>query len=74
MSRFGANFLRELPRRCKVEGQDPPDVQFNPSGYLFLASESGAQQLLANRDVQMLVFLISLLLQINKFNILGSVE
>ncbi|XP_059470813.1 FAD-dependent oxidoreductase domain-containing protein 1-like [Neocloeon triangulifer] len=53
MSQFGAKFLRELPRRCGIEGMDPPDVQFHPQGYLFLATESGAEQLTLNHDVQM---------------------
>jgi FAD-dependent oxidoreductase domain-containing protein 1 len=53
MSQFGAKFLRELPKRCAVKGLDPPDVQFNPTGYLFLASQSGAEQLAANHAVQL---------------------
>ncbi|CAB3375676.1 Hypothetical predicted protein [Cloeon dipterum] len=53
MSQFGAEFLRQLPKRCAVEGLDPPDVQFHPMGYLFLATEEGAEQLVANHDLQL---------------------
>ena len=33
-------------------GADPPDVQFNPQGYLFLASESGVDTMRKNHEIQ----------------------
>ncbi|KAF4524778.1 hypothetical protein B566_EDAN014472 [Ephemera danica] len=53
MSQFGAQFLRECGKRLHVKGHDPPDVQFTPQGYLFLASAAGAQQLQENHELQM---------------------
>lgn len=52
MSLFGAEFLRNIKRHLTVEGDDPPDVRFTPSGYLFLASEKGADILLNNSKIQ----------------------
>ncbi|PNF23904.1 FAD-dependent oxidoreductase domain-containing protein 1 [Cryptotermes secundus] len=52
MSLFGAEFLRNINQHLSVEGHDPPDVQFTPCGYLFLASEKGAQQLEENAKLQ----------------------
>nr|CAD7438120.1 unnamed protein product [Timema bartmani] len=52
MSLYGAEFLRNIDKHLSVEGCDPPDVQFNPSGYLFLASEKGAAQLEDNAKIQ----------------------
>ncbi|KAK5646633.1 hypothetical protein RI129_005097 [Pyrocoelia pectoralis] len=48
MSLFGADFLRTLKKRF---GPDA-DVYFTPNGYLMLASEHGAQQLLDNAKLQ----------------------
>jgi FAD-dependent oxidoreductase domain-containing protein 1 len=53
MSLFGAEFLRKSKQLLAVEGRDPPDVQFHPHGYLFLATEKGAQQLTENYRLQM---------------------
>lgn len=52
MSLFGAEFLRNIRQHLSVEGHDPPDVQFTPCGYLFLATEKGAQQLEENANLQ----------------------
>jgi len=52
MSLFGAEFLREAKKLLAVDGQEPPDVQFHPHGYLFLASENGAEQLTQNHKLQ----------------------
>ncbi|XP_067001498.2 FAD-dependent oxidoreductase domain-containing protein 1 isoform X2 [Anabrus simplex] len=52
MSLFGAQFIRNIKRHLSVEGADPPDVQFVPNGYLFLATEDGAEQLQKNADFQ----------------------
>jgi len=42
MSLFGAEFLRDIHRNLSVYGKHPVQVNFNPQGYLFLASEEGA--------------------------------
>ncbi|GLH06196.1 FAD oxidoreductase [Gryllus bimaculatus] len=52
MSLFGAEFLRNVKKHLYVEGHDPPDVQFTPTGYLFLATEKGATQLEENYKLQ----------------------
>lgn len=48
MSVFGAEFMRTLKQRF---GKDA-DVFFTPNGYLTVASENGAQQLLDNAKLQ----------------------
>lgn len=48
MSVFGAEFLRTLRRKHGPSA----DVQFTPHGYLTLATEHGAQQLLDNSRLQ----------------------
>ncbi|XP_063589994.1 FAD-dependent oxidoreductase domain-containing protein 1-like [Penaeus indicus] len=52
LSLYGMDFLRRSPELLAVEGMEPPDVQFNPSGYLTLASEAGVEQLKENFTVQ----------------------
>ncbi|XP_060643731.2 FAD-dependent oxidoreductase domain-containing protein 1 isoform X1 [Anolis sagrei] len=52
MSLFSANFLRLIDDYLHVIGQPPVDVQFNPSGYLFLASDETAAILEENVKVQ----------------------
>jgi FAD-dependent oxidoreductase domain-containing protein 1 len=52
MSLFSAEFLRNIKKYLSVEGHDSPDVQFTPCGYLFLATEKGAQQLEENAKLQ----------------------
>jgi FAD-dependent oxidoreductase domain-containing protein 1 len=53
MSLYGAEFLRKSKKLLAYEGQDEvPDVQFHPHGYLFMASEKGAEQLQANHKLQ----------------------
>jgi len=42
MSMFGAEFIRDAHRNLSVYGKDAPELNFNPQGYLFLASEEGA--------------------------------
>lgn len=48
MSLFGAEFIRNLPRRF---GPDA-DVYFTPHGYLILASEQHAEELASNSKLQ----------------------
>lgn len=52
MSLYGAEFLRKSKKLLSGEGLEGPDIQFNPHGYLFLATEQGAQQLIANHKLQ----------------------
>ncbi|NXY86411.1 FXRD1 protein, partial [Alcedo cyanopectus] len=42
MSRFSASFLRNINEYLGVPGEPPIDIQYQPSGYLFLASQEGA--------------------------------
>lgn len=52
LSMFFMDFLKTLQRELQVPWQDPPDVQFVESGYLFLASAAGTETLLENHAVQ----------------------
>jgi len=45
MSMFGAEFLRDSFRHLSVWGKEIPRLNFNPQGYLFLASEAGVPQM-----------------------------
>ena len=56
LSMYGMEFLRHSPELLEVEGVDTPDMQFNPNGYLTLASEQGYDQLRENYNLQMYVF------------------
>uniref|UniRef100_A0ACB8EYB3 FAD-dependent oxidoreductase domain-containing protein 1 n=1 Tax=Sphaerodactylus townsendi TaxID=933632 RepID=A0ACB8EYB3_9SAUR len=52
MSRFSAEFLRTVNDYLGVFNEPPIDIQFNPSGYLFLATEEGAAVLEENVQIQ----------------------
>nr|XP_005991227.1 PREDICTED: FAD-dependent oxidoreductase domain-containing protein 1 [Latimeria chalumnae] len=52
MSMYSAFFLRNINEYLGVANGDPVDVQFNPSGYLFLASEDGASTMEENYQTQ----------------------
>ncbi|XP_070582051.1 FAD-dependent oxidoreductase domain-containing protein 1-like [Ptychodera flava] len=52
MGMFGSEFLQNVKEYLTVDYADPPDVQFHRHGYLFLASEKGADTLLENVKVQ----------------------
>ncbi|XP_041368130.1 FAD-dependent oxidoreductase domain-containing protein 1-like [Gigantopelta aegis] len=45
LSMFTADFLRNIREHLSVLDEDPPDVQFNHQGYLFLAKEDRAERL-----------------------------
>ncbi|XP_009080799.1 PREDICTED: FAD-dependent oxidoreductase domain-containing protein 1, partial [Acanthisitta chloris] len=45
MSRFSASFLRNINEHLGVLNEPPIDIQFQPSGYLFLASPEGSARL-----------------------------
>lgn len=48
MSLYGAEFLRKLPENLGPEA----DCYFTPHGYLMLATESKASQLIDNATLQ----------------------
>ncbi|NXA06675.1 FXRD1 protein, partial [Sapayoa aenigma] len=52
MSRFSASFLRDINEHLWVPNEPPIDIQFQPSGYLFLASPEGAAELEATVQLQ----------------------
>ncbi|XP_064896393.1 FAD-dependent oxidoreductase domain-containing protein 1 isoform X2 [Columba livia] len=52
MSRFSAQFLRNINEHLGVPNEPPIDIQFQPSGYLFLASPDGAEKLEATVQLQ----------------------
>ncbi|XP_002734363.2 FAD-dependent oxidoreductase domain-containing protein 1-like [Saccoglossus kowalevskii] len=52
LSMYGAEFLRNIKEHLTVDDADPPDVQFNPYGYLFLATEKGVRQMKTNYEIQ----------------------
>lgn len=52
MSLYGAEFLRNMKEYLSIDGEPAADPQFHPYGYLFLASEAGAETLTANSKLQ----------------------
>ncbi|XP_037074078.1 LOW QUALITY PROTEIN: FAD-dependent oxidoreductase domain-containing protein 1-like [Pollicipes pollicipes] len=52
MSMFSAQFLRNVNRFLAVEGEEPPDVQFHPQGYLMCAAPDRAARLEENYRTQ----------------------
>lgn len=52
LSMYSAEFLRNIKQHLSVLDDDPPDIQFQPDGYLFLASEAGAEQMMENHKIQ----------------------
>ena len=52
MSLFGADFLRNASRILHCEDVYTPDVNFQPHGYLFLASDEGVETMRENHYVQ----------------------
>ncbi|NWW74238.1 FXRD1 protein, partial [Climacteris rufus] len=52
MSRFSARFLRDINEHLGVWNEPPIDIQFQPSGYLFLASPQNAAELEATVQLQ----------------------
>jgi glycine/D-amino acid oxidase-like deaminating enzyme len=51
MSQFGMRFLKAAPEALAVDG-DRPALSLHERGYLFLASEAGAEAMRANHAVQ----------------------
>ncbi|NXE97541.1 FXRD1 protein, partial [Menura novaehollandiae] len=52
MSRFSASFLRNINEHLGMPNEPPIDIQFQPSGYLFLASPQSAAALEATVQLQ----------------------
>ncbi|NXH09559.1 FXRD1 protein, partial [Bucco capensis] len=52
MSRFSTSFLRNINEYLGVPNEPPIDIQYQPSGYLFLASQQRAAGLEANVRLQ----------------------
>ncbi|NXB74259.1 FXRD1 protein, partial [Donacobius atricapilla] len=52
MSRFSASFLRDINEHLGMPNEPPIDIQFQPSGYLFLASPQNAAALEATVQLQ----------------------
>lgn len=52
LSMYSAEFLRNIKHHLSVLDEDPPDIQFQPHGYLFLASEAGAGQMIKSHRTQ----------------------
>ncbi|WP_137109296.1 FAD-binding oxidoreductase [Rhodobacter sp. SY28-1] len=53
ISQFGSAFIQDFAQTMQVTGEAPPDLNFHPGGYLFLAnSEDGATILRENNEVQ----------------------
>lgn len=46
MSQFGFDFLRRSADLLDIDGEKPPDVQFNHGGYLILAGEASEHDFL----------------------------
>ncbi|CAG0916337.1 unnamed protein product [Notodromas monacha] len=52
MSQYGYDFIRNFQRNCSCEDVQPPDINFNPHGYVFAATEAGADTLRENYILQ----------------------
>ncbi|MGH0142615.1 UNVERIFIED_CONTAM: hypothetical protein FKN15_033026 [Acipenser sinensis] len=52
MSMFSCDFMRNINEHLDVMNEDPVDLQFNHAGYLFLASENGAEIMEHNYNIQ----------------------
>ncbi|MBE2275352.1 MAG: FAD-binding oxidoreductase [Rhodobacteraceae bacterium] len=53
ISQFGSDFIRNFAATMQVRGEAPPDLNFHPGGYLFLANTPEQEQVLReNHEVQ----------------------
>lgn len=55
LSLRSAKFLKSISEHLLVDENDPPDINFQEGGYLFLASNNGEEVLRNNHEVQKLV-------------------
>lgn len=54
ISQFGSAFIRDFARTMQVGGEAPPDLNFHPGGYLFLAGTAEQERTLReNHEVQL---------------------
>ena len=52
LSLFSSKFLQNIDQHLTVTGQDLPDIGLTLNGYLTVATNSGAQQLIENQKLQ----------------------
>lgn len=52
LSLASAEFLRNVKRHLSIPGEDPPEIQYQPNGYLFLANEAKVEQFKENIKLQ----------------------
>jgi FAD-dependent oxidoreductase domain-containing protein 1 len=52
MSQYGYDFIRNFRRNMAIEDTPPPEINFNPHGYVFAATEHGAETLRENYMLQ----------------------
>ncbi|KAF0760596.1 FAD-dependent oxidoreductase domain-containing protein 1-like isoform X1 [Aphis craccivora] len=52
LSQFSAEFLRDIKDYLTIPEHEPPEINFNPSGYLFLATKNGVDTMLKNHQLQ----------------------
>lgn len=52
MSLFTAEFFKNIEEYLGIPGQDPPDIQFNHQGYMFMATDRGKDILTNNLHLQ----------------------
>jgi len=52
MSKFSFQFLSDIDQFLAIEGCDPPDIQLQKLGYMFLASKESEQTLRENHALQ----------------------
>lgn len=52
LSMYSSHFIQNIATHLLVEGSDPPDVQFVPGSYVFLATAEGEKNLRENHRTQ----------------------
>lgn len=52
MCLHSSHFLRNVSTHLRVDGECPPDIQFQEGSYLFLASEDGEEIMRRNHALQ----------------------
>ncbi|CAD5118716.1 DgyrCDS7397 [Dimorphilus gyrociliatus] len=53
LSQFSATFFRKIKEHLSILGEEPPDIQFQPCSYLFLAtSETSAENIFKQQRLQ----------------------
>ncbi|XP_015175580.1 PREDICTED: FAD-dependent oxidoreductase domain-containing protein 1 isoform X1 [Polistes dominula] len=66
MSLFGAEFIRNINNHLGIQGEPPVDVQFQPYGYLMLATDLSGEQLIENSKIQNALGARNIILSPNK--------